>query len=92
MILYYSSLQTGTTLEITPNIATGGTADQSSSLGPDYGAYSAIDGNLGNDLDAGATCAITGVPRRSTWWQLDLSQEYTIEAIAITARIYEGKH
>ena len=91
------SLQTGASIQITPNIATGGNATQSSDyhhtslFGDPDGAHYAIDGTFSTDLNNQARCAIT-TNAMGAWWQLDLLSQYTIEAIGITTRENVGKY
>ena len=78
-------------VRLTPNIALGGTATQSSTyIDTNYAASPfvashAIDGNVDNWMNytSGACSRIRNTP--PVWWQVDLRDVYEINRVAITA-------
>ena len=84
---------------LTPNVALGGTATQSSThihtnfeASPFVASY-AIDGNFDTNLvpHSGAFSATNPAP--PVWWQVDLQEVYEITKVAITGREEESsKH
>ena len=71
-------------LMFSENLATRGTAKQSSTYGSSH-ASKAVDGNINQDWN-GHSCGHTDVGQKTAWWRLDIGQPANIYNIVIYYR------
>ena len=76
--------------QLSPNIALEGSATQSSNFENNHFAKYAIDGIFTTDLITLGQCTHTNKDA-GAWWQVEFTDIYTMQKVAITIRKSSGK-